>query len=390
MTRRPMPKWSEEVSASEVARALDAGEPVQVVDVRAPFRIAVAGRIDLGPEERFHNIVGSQLLQLATLEGTGIDPTQPSAVVCGHGNDSRVVAAHLRRLGGRASSMAGGMAAWMNVLLPRELEPPAALDRLVQFDRVGKGALGYLLVSDGEAVIVDPTRDPAPYLAAAREAGAEIVAVADTHVHADYISGAPALSRDLGVPYRLHPADAVYPYDGTPGRLDFLPLEDGGTIDFGRCSLRACHTPGHTVGSVTFLVDDEAALTGDFLFVGSVGRPDLAGKTAEWTGHLWDSLERARREWPAGTVIYPAHYGSAAERRPDRSVAGRFGRLLEENAALALPDAESFSEWVGRRAASFPDSYRKIKAVNVGLIEADEGEAELLEIGRNECALGGA
>jgi glyoxylase-like metal-dependent hydrolase (beta-lactamase superfamily II) len=377
-----------ETSTQELAEALESGEQIQVVDVRAPMHVAT-GRIEPVPDERFHNIVGSQLINCQGLESTAIDRDIPVAVVCGNGNDSRVLALHLKRLGCEARSLRGGMAAWMMLTLPRQLDTPPSVDRLIQLDRVGKGALGYLVVSDGEALIVDPPRDAGAYVKAAEEAGARIVAVADTHVHADYISGAPALATRLGVPYYLHPADAVYPYDRTPGRLEFQQLEDGGTIPVGGATVRAIHTPGHTEGSVTYLIDDSAALTGDFVFIGSVGRPDLAGKVSEWTAQLWDSLEAAKREWSPDVMIYPAHYNDEAERRVDRSVGGPFGALLEENEALRFSDRQKFVAWVEGKTASFPDAYRKIKAVNVGLLSVGEREAATLEVGKNECALGG-
>ena len=382
-----------EVTTRELATALEAGDPVQVVDVRAPVRVA-AGRIDLVPGERFHNIVGSQLIRHRDLAGTGIDPGLPVTVVCGYGNDSKVLALHLGRLGCEARSLEGGMAAWMKLVLARELETPPTLDRLIQLDRIGKGALGYLLVSDGEALAIDPPRDAGPYLDAAREAGARLVAVADTHVHADYLSGAPALARSEGVPYYLHPADAVYPYDGTPGRLAYQPLEDGGAIPLGRSRVKVAHTPGHTEGSVTYTVDADrsdraVALTGDFLFIGSVGRPDLAGKVEEWTGELWQSLAAAKRGWSPDLTVLPAHYGSEGERRADRAVAASFGRLLETNEALRFTERGDFVAWVRAKTTSFPDAYRRIKAVNVGLLSVTESEAEVLEVGRNECALGG-
>jgi glyoxylase-like metal-dependent hydrolase (beta-lactamase superfamily II) len=295
----------------------------------------------------------------------------------------------LSQLGFTARSLRGGMAAWMVLAVPRELEPPPALDRFVQFDRVGKGALGYLLVSDGEALVVDPPRTAAAYLDAVAEMGAAIVGVADTHVHADYISGAPALARALDVPYYLHPADAIYPYDGTPGRLAFHALEDGGEIAVGRATVRAVHTPGHTEGSLTYLVGDGAALTGDFLFIDSIGRPDLAGKAAEWTEQLWDSVVRAKTSWPRGLVICPAHYGSDGERNPDRSVCASLGTLLERNATLTIDTGADFASWVMSKTAPAPDAYPKIKAVNVGLRSVTDLEAEELEVGRNECALGG-
>lgn len=379
----------QEISALELARTVEAGEPIQVVDVRAAFRLD-SGRIDLVPDSSFHNIVGSQLAKVEDLEGTGIDPQVPVAVVCGKGSDSRILASHLNRLGCQARSLSGGMGSWMMLTLERELSPTASLDRLVQFDRIGKGALGYLLVSDSEAIAIDPPRDPSAYLAAAEASDCSIVGVADTHVHADYISGGPELSRELQVPYYLHPDDACYPYDGRPGTIPFEPIEHGQEIAFGRSRLKIAHTPGHTDGSVSYLVDDQAAFTGDFIFIASVGRPDLAGKEQEWTLKLWESLELARHEWSPSLHIYPAHYGSDEERQSDRSIGSLLSELRQTNSSLQYEDREAFIEWVLARKASFPDAYRKIKAVNVGLLPVSNDEADELEVGKNECALGGS
>jgi len=381
------PTQAPEVTAKDLVRIMELGEPMQIVDVRAPARV-LAGRVDTVPENRFHNLVGSQLIKLASLEGTAIDPQIPIAVVCGKGKDSSVIASHLNNLGCDARSLAGGMTAWMTLAVPRELAPPQSLDRLVQFDRIGKGALGYLLVSNGAALVIDPPRLFQPYAQAAESPGATIVAVADTHVHADYISGARSMAATLGVPYYLHPADSIYPYDGTAGRFDFEPLEDGDYIEFGTCNVRAMHTPGHTEGSLTFVIDEQAAFTGDFLFIASIGRPDLAGKVTEWTALLWDSVVAAKQRLARETMIYPAHYRSDLERREDRGVGAPFGKLLAENEILRINERDEFTSWVAGTAASFPDAYRRIKAINVGLMVATELEAEELEIGRNECALG--
>ena len=374
-----------EMTPGEFVGAVESGRDLQVLDVRAPFRLA-AGRIDIVPDERFHNIPGSQLLKMKDLEETGL--ASPLVVVCGFGVDSRRIASYLNERGFDASSLAGGMNAWMRDTLSRELETSEELDRLVQLDRFGKGALGYVLVSDGEAVLVDPPRNTGDYLRVVEQAGAKVVGIADTHAHADYISGGPDLARSLNVPYYLNPADAVYPYDGTQGKIRFEPAEEGRTIRFGRAALEVAHTPGHTEGSNCYLLEGHAALTGDFLFIRSVGRPDLGGKTEEWTGVLWQSLERARREWGDDLWILPAHYSSSSERREDHAIAARLGDLRATNGPLAMATGEEFAEWVFSRAGAFPDSYRKIKAVNVGLLEVDESEADELEVGRNECALG--
>jgi len=378
------------LTARELVEAVESGRELHVLDVRAPARLA-SGRVDIVPQAQFHNIKGSDLLDLPDPRGAGLDPGKPIAVVCGAGNDSLKIAQHLNRHGFEAASLEGGISAWMHMLVPRELEPPPQLDRLVQFDRIGKGALGYLLVSEGEAVLIDPSRHAEACLAAARDSGARIVAIADTHVHADYISGGPALAARLEVPYHIHAADAVSPYDGTPGRLDYAPLADGDAIHFGRAALRAVHTPGHTEGSLSYRLGDACVFTGDFLFIGSVGRPDLGGKTEAWTKVLWQSLERAKQEWPAAIRVLPAHYASSAERNRDHTLERLFGELCDPeglNGPLAMPDEQTFTDWVLGRAGKFPDVYRRIKTINIGLETVDDSEADILEAGRNECALG--
>jgi glyoxylase-like metal-dependent hydrolase (beta-lactamase superfamily II) len=149
----------------------------------------------------------------------------------------------------------------------------------------------------------------------------------------------------------------------------------------------AVHTPGHTEGHLSWRVGEAAVLTGDFLFVRSIGRPDLGDKAEEWTPVLWGSLERARREWPAGILVLPAHYSGAGERRADHAVAAPFGDLLRDNEPLRL-DRDGFTAWVLGRTGGFPEAYRRIKAVNVGLEHPGPDEMDELELGRNQCALG--
>src|SRR5205823_11004813 len=157
----------------------------------------------------------------------------------------------------------------------RRLSPTRALEHVVQIDRVGKGALSYVLVSDGDAVVVDPGRHLQPYEQVIEELGATAAAVIDTHMHADYLSGARAAAARWQVPYFLHPDDARSPYDGRERRFTYQPVTPGDTIAVGRATVRVEHVPGHPLGSIALLVDDSLALTGDFLFLQSSGRPRL-------------------------------------------------------------------------------------------------------------------
>src|SRR3989449_9553632 len=125
-------------------------------------------------------------------------------------------------------------------------------------------------------------------------------------MHADYLSGARAAAARWQVPYFVHPDDARPPYDGAEGRFTHQSLTEGDTIAFGRATLVAAHVPGHTLGSTALVADEALALTGDFLLVKSVGRPDLGGQRDAWAARLWDSLERVRREWAGDLLVLPA------------------------------------------------------------------------------------
>ena len=374
------------IPAPELARRLDHGERVQLLDVRAPERVAQA-RVTLGATLDFRAVPAAEMYRLVTLEPLRLDPGAPVAVICGHGNSSKQATQFLRQRGFEAYSVAGGMAAWETVYLPRSLSPTRALEQVIQIDRVGKGALSYVLVSDGDAVIVDPGRHLDPYDALLKEAGATAAAVIDTHMHADYLSGARAAATRWQVPYFIHPDDARSPYDGAEGRIAYQPLTDGDTIAFGRATLRAVHLPGHTLGSLALVADETLALTGDFLFVQSVGRPDLGGQRDAWAARLWESLKRVRSEWPGDLLVLPAHYTGERERRADRSIGARFDVITATNEAASIEDRGVFQQWVIAHTTPAPDSYRTIKLANLGLTTVSEADAEILEFGPNQCAI---
>ena len=375
-----------QIPPQELAERLDHGEHLQVLDVRSAEKVA-AGHVMLGPALDFRAMPNSNLLALSSLDDVRLDRTRPVAVICNRGNSSKQSTAFLRERGYEAFSVIGGMAAWETVYLARRLAPTPSLAHVVQLDRLGNGALSYVLVSDGDAVVVDPGRHVDRYDAVLADLSATPAAVVDTHMHADYLSGARAAAARWHVPYFVHADDAISPYDGTPGRFAHQALSDGDTIVFGRATLRAAHVPGHTLGSVALLADDGLALTGDFLFVRSVGRPDLGGQAETWAKQLWRSLERARREWAGDLLVLPAHYSSEEERRADRAVAARFDVIIATNDAARIQDEAEFLRWVDAHQTTPPPAYRTIKLANLGLEDVLDADAAVLESGPNQCAV---
>ncbi len=165
-----------------------------------------------------------------------------------------------------------------------------------------------------KAVAVDVVAgDEDWFIDEARKAGVRIAHVIDTHVHADHFSGGPELARRVGVPYYLH--------ESNKGRVrfDFAPLRDGQRLEAGNVVVDVLHTPGHTPDSVCLLVRDLRRadepwfiVTGDTLFVGAVGRPDLAGREREMAGQLYDSLHAKLLSLPPELEIYPGHQAGSA------------------------------------------------------------------------------
>lgn len=169
----------------------------------------------------------------------------------------------------------------------------------------GCGGLGACAVVDAHEEDVDA------YLAFAASKGMRITHVVDTHIHADHRSGGPALAAAAGATYCLHESADV--------ALPFEPLRDGQEVALGNTRMTVLHTPGHSPESICLLVTDLRrgtdpwfVLTGDTLFVGAVGRPDLPGRARENAGELHDSIHAKLLTLPAELEVYPAHFAGSA------------------------------------------------------------------------------
>lgn len=195
----------------------------------------------------------------------------------------------------------------------------------------------YYVESDGEVAIIDPLREVQPYLDRLTEAGAKLSYIFETHFHADFVSGHVTLSEKTNAPI-------IYGPDANP-EFEAIVAEDGQEFNLGKLTIKVLHTPGHTMESTTYLLKDEngkdhALFTGDTLFLGDVGRPDLAQKAASMTqeelaGILFDSLREKIMPLADDIIVYPAHgAGSACGKNMMKETVDTLGNQKKMNYAL--------------------------------------------------------
>lgn len=237
-----------------------------------------------------------------------------------------------------------------------------------QIPTPGLGCFSYVLgcPAAGEMIVVDPKRDIDDYLRISREEGMRVTTIIDTHVHADHVSGAHELAARTGAPIAMHP--------DSPVTFPFTPLPEGTVLTAGAARLEVLHTPGHTPHSLSILVADLARspepwliLTGDLLFVGDIGRPDLVGEAVleEQIANLYRSLFEKLGPLPDHLEVYPAHgSGSLCGKGMSPKPSSTLGYERRHNPRLQFATLESFAAAMGQDFPVRPKSFSHIIATN--------------------------
>ncbi|OQP17040.1 MBL fold metallo-hydrolase [Geobacillus zalihae] len=304
-------------------------------------------------------------------------------VVCAKGGSAAFVAEQLTEAGfDNVYTLAGGMQAWSEHLHQVNVYKDDQL-KVYQFIRVGKGCLSYMVISGGEALVVDPLRFIDVYEQVAQQEGVKITHIVDSHLHADHLSGGKALAERTGAAYYLMKSEGAV--------FDFEPLEQHDTIDFANVHLEvlAVKTPGHTPGSVSFFVNGKWLFSGDTIFVGGLGRPDLGGKVAEWAEDLYHTVYEKVAAMADDVIVLPAHYANLDEEiNAEGYVGDTLGRIRARNEMMQNKPKDEFIDLVIQSAKTeTPPNFEDIVAINRGLKTVDIETERELEIGPNRCAL---
>lgn len=378
-TNDPVSDRDIDISVEELQDRLRRSEPVRILDVRGAeshreWRIPGSERIAWTPDDPER--------QDEDLDCDRFRGEDPVVVVCDRGRTSRRVAEAVRqRCGVAARSLSGGMAAWSFAWNAASVSEPEEEVAVLQLRRTGKGCLSYLVASEGEALVIDPSLDPEVYLEEARSRGWTIEGVVETHIHADHVSRGRRVAEAAGAPLHLPEQERA--------RFPHRALGDGDHVPFGRARLTAIHTPGHTDESFSYLLDGRYLFTGDTLFLDAVGRPDLEarGEEAEVRRHarrLFASLAQLSGLGPE-VLVLPAHTA-----RPvpfdGEPIAAPLSDVRDRVEAMGLEE-EAFVARLAGETPPTPANYERIVELNES--GAWPGDALLeLEAGANRCAAG--
>lgn len=304
-------------------------------------------------------------------------------VVCAKEGSSKMIAEQLAEKTGREFYyLKDGMKSWSEHL-EKVLVYNDEKIKVYQYIRMGKGCLSYLVISGDKALVVDPSRFIDVYKNDAEAEGAKITHIVDSHLHADHITGGYDLGKQVDAIYYIMKSEGVV--------RDIVPLEDHDKITFNEATVEvlAVKTPGHTPGSVSFLINDKLLFSGDTIFVNSLGRPDLGGKAREWAKDLFNTVTDKVAKFHDEVIVLPGHSGTIDEELNEMKYIGdTLGNIRSKLVIMKNKNEKEFTEYIlGTITEEQPPNYGEIIMINRGVKSASEEKQQELEIGPNRCAL---
>jgi glyoxylase-like metal-dependent hydrolase (beta-lactamase superfamily II)/rhodanese-related sulfurtransferase len=325
-----------------------------------------------------------------------IQKNKKIVTICPRGNRSTIAKYILERYGYNVSSLEGGLKAWSSSFEYATAEynniDESSKVKLVQFRRIGKGCMSYLLDSEGDSIVIDPVHPVDDYIQKASEIGTKISKVIDTHQHADHISAAKDLAKKIGAIYYQSSYENYI--DNAKGNKQ---IKEGDIIDVGKIKIMALYTPGHTNGSISFLVNGvmdndnnnkngKLLFSGDTLFVNGIGRPDLRDKSKEFASLLYDTLHNKLFSLSKDVIVFPAHFDKDIQSQ--QIISSSLGEIEKKGSGFLKLDRQSFIDKVSSMVIPMPSNFKEIIAINSGnkLAPAVEDSFDL-EIGPNRCSI---
>jgi len=362
-----------EISPLELLNKLKNRENIKLIDVRDPESFK---------EWHIFDSLNYPLLNLIKSKDDLQHLKKEKIVtICTRGIDSLEAAEELKSRGFDVQSLTGGLTSWNKIFDIIEIPINNDKLKLVQFRRVSKGCLSYILHDTEEAFVFDPASHLEFYFEYINHNELNIVKVFDTHLHADHVSGAKTLATQTGSYLYLSNKD---PYD--KNIFDFVPINQGDKFNIGGTKVTAMWTPGHTKGSYSFKINSYGVLSGDIVFINSIGRPDLANQVDSFARDLYQSLN-IYKKLSNEMFIAPAHHGHFTLEHFYKPLISDVKTFLKSS--YLSQKEEEFIQFAKKKVESLPHppSYQQIREINAGKKSASSDLITELEIGPNRCAI---
>ena len=362
------------VSAEELRILLEEKEPVVVLDVRPKEQREewqIPGSIYVDAYQRLNHNDPTVLDEISIPENTKV------VTVCAAGRTSKIAANELRKKGIEAYSLDGGMNAWSLAWNKAELQLEENI-QLIQVRRTGKGCLSYIISSMGLALIIDPSLPVEIYDKILKEKNLQLKYVLETHIHADHLSRAKLLAEKYNAELFLSEKSKV--------QFSFTPIKNDDLIKLNEIRLEVLYTPGHTLESTCFLINEKVLITGDTLFINGVGRPDLKAdieKTKEKAKLLYQSLQKLLA-LNNEIIVLPSHANQPVE-FDNKVIQTSLGNIRKNVEMIRLND-EEFINTLLQRIPPTPGNYLSIVEKNIKGDFSDINPIDL-EAGANRCAI---
>ena len=403
-------KGNQEIDPEELKKKIDNNEDIFLLDVRTPQEYE-AWRISYENHNNPKLIPVDRLFMKDPTLLEEIPKDKEIVTVCAHGNRSMIAAKILTQLGYSVKSVKGGMAGWNKVYDVAEIPvPKEAPFKIWQIRRISKGCIGYIISSkqDKTATVIDPSREIyESFLQTSQDNELQITQLIDTHQHADHVSGIVKLTKTKTPEINMGKTNIFFSsleeYDSSKTELkNIMYVKDGDKLNVGdKVTLRTIHTPGHTNGSMSFIIEytpndnnlnnkdpvHSYLFTGDTLFVDGVGRPDLRDEAKKFAELLYDTYHKKILQLPDNTVVLPAHFnGTSIALKHTVPILETLGTIKKRVKLLSM-NKEEFIDYIADTVQPRPGNYKTIISINKKMLPYDEIEMADLEAGPNSCAI---
>ena len=409
-------KGNQEIDPEELKKKIDNNENIFLLDVRTPQEYE-AWRISYENHNNPKLIPVDRLFMNDPTLLKEIPKEKEIVTVCAHGHRSMIAAKLLHQLWYNVKSVKGGMAGWNKVYDIAEIPvPKEAPFKIWQIRRISKGCMGYIISSkeNKTATVIDPIREIyESFLKIAQDNELQIRQLLDTHQHADHVSGIVKLVKTITTETNMEKVriylSSLEDYDTSEtGHKNIMYVKDGDKIDIDdKVTLRAIHTPGHTTGGMSFIIDyspndddnnnnsnvndknptNSYLFTGDTLFVDGVGRLDLRDHAKKFAELLYDTYHKKILQLPDNILVLPAHFnGTSIALKHTVPILETLGTIKKRVKLLSMSKDE-FIDYIADTVQPRPGNYKTIITINKKMLTQDEIEMADLEAGPNSCAI---